>query len=652
MSVEKNCKWHFDKSGQAKTGPNDSIHETFKANPYYSIVRESIQNSLDAVLNKAEPVKILFEFDRLVIDEYPNLFDIKKHIVACRNSHRNDKQAEKLFHPMFSYLDENNEIEILKISDYNTRGMDYDPDDYNSGFSSFVRFEGKSSKSSEGSGGSFGFGKGAYYVLSKIKTIIVSTMTDKGDVYFEGKTRLATHKIDEKIYARDGFYNVEYEKPVSNSDGIPDFFKRSESGTDIFIIGLTKSENRKEQMIRSVLNNFWLAVYEKKLIVTVDDVKIDSNNLQQTIDDYFPDEIEHSADLEHWNPKPYFKAVKYADSNEQYQMFTENLSTLGNVKLYVYLNKGLPNRTCYLRNPKMVVYKGRRRNLINGYVAVFVCEEEPGNTILKEMENPAHNEWKKENYVDENDKIHSDAISADKELKKFLRETLKKLAKTKVGETSSISGLEDYLYSTEELLEKYEEQHRHGNSPNNMSGHHSDEVVEEETGIETTEIENPSVKVELKRTKTQEIKVDEGTVESDEEGEDKIITKGENKSGGGDERGQDDSDVDSGIENSGNESNKLFLDVVLRVVAQREEGILYHFLIINSPNDVQNAEIELMVGSDNERDDGISLISTDNGIIDNNILNQVQLAKGRNIVKICFSDNVKHSIKVKTYEVQ
>src|SRR5690606_25344107 len=105
--MEKNCKWHFDNSGQALTGPNDSIHETFKANPYYSIVRESIQNSLDAVFEESEPVKIVFSFDKIKKDDYPNLFDLKKHITACLQTHKNDKQAEKLFNPMASYIDKN-----------------------------------------------------------------------------------------------------------------------------------------------------------------------------------------------------------------------------------------------------------------------------------------------------------------------------------------------------------------------------------------------------------------------------------------------------------------------------------------------------------------------------------------------------------------
>src|SRR5690606_37058753 len=285
-------------------------------------------------------------------------------------------------------------------------------------------------------------------------------------------------------------------------------------------------------------------------------------------------------------------------------------------------------------------------------VAVFVCDEEPGNTILKEMENPAHNEWKKGNYIDENDEVHTDATNAEKELSKFVNDTLKQLSKSKVGDSTSVSGLEDYLYSTEELLEKYEEQQMQGNSPSNMNGQQSDEVVDDETGLQTTEIEKPPVKIELKRTEPQEIKEDEVPVEPDEDGK-------EEGTGGGGGGGDGPGPIPPGLKNKTNVhltdeevKSQVFLDVILRVVAQREMAKLYHSLIINSPRDVENADIELLVGADNERDDGISLVTTDNGDINDNVLNRVQLTKGRNIVKVSFSDNVKHSIKIKAYEIQ
>ena len=52
-NVEKNCNWHFaEQLGGREDGPNDPMQENFKKTPYSSLIRESIQNSLDVVLDK------------------------------------------------------------------------------------------------------------------------------------------------------------------------------------------------------------------------------------------------------------------------------------------------------------------------------------------------------------------------------------------------------------------------------------------------------------------------------------------------------------------------------------------------------------------------------------------------------------------------
>ena len=47
---EKNCKWYFaDQPNVQEVGPNNAMEQSFKNHPYAALVRESIQNSLDAV---------------------------------------------------------------------------------------------------------------------------------------------------------------------------------------------------------------------------------------------------------------------------------------------------------------------------------------------------------------------------------------------------------------------------------------------------------------------------------------------------------------------------------------------------------------------------------------------------------------------------
>lgn len=51
-NLELNCIWHFAKQlGGREDGPNDPMQDNFKKNPYASLIRESIQNSLDVPLD-------------------------------------------------------------------------------------------------------------------------------------------------------------------------------------------------------------------------------------------------------------------------------------------------------------------------------------------------------------------------------------------------------------------------------------------------------------------------------------------------------------------------------------------------------------------------------------------------------------------------
>lgn len=657
-TMEKNCKWYFKSEGGRDVGPNDPVDEKFKGQPYYSIVREAIQNSLDAVDDDNQPVKVDFTFFELNRNDYPNLFDIEQNIKQCQSYYHDNDNAERLFKDMLYYLNGDVEgkkrlnLSCLKISDYNTIGMRYDENNTKSPFYAFLRAGGVSAKS-QGSGGSFGFGKGAYYTLSPIKTVIVSTLTTTNDFFFEGSTILTTHKNDnnEKLTAY-GYYDNNNGEPTQTSNDIPEIFKRTKVGTDVNIIGLWDEPKRKRLMIKSVLNNFWLAIHDNKLIVQVDDVAIDKDNLEQIIDEYFSlDGFEsgNANEIESWNPKSYLKAVKYAKTSDQFQLFEETLGTVGAVKFYVYLEKGLPNRTSYFRKPKMVVYKQTRRK-INGYSAVFICDNEQGNEILRLMENPAHNEWKKENYPKNEGKVHKTARKAENEISDFINKSLESLSKIKTGKKLAFQGLEEYLSIPEDLLEKEEEFDFEGDLSNNVSGDMSNETTDDETGMQTTD--NEPVKIKPTITQKQEVR-EEAEIDVNEFGGEDITVGGGNESEGGNTSPTEIGDkADKGDKSEDATLSKALVKVGFRALAQTESKELYHILIVNSDRQIDNAELELLVGSDNDRDDGVEVRYSDSGTIEKNIIKNISLVSGNNKIKIRFADNLKHSVKIRAYEIQ
>ena len=73
------------------------------------------------------------------------------------------------------------DLYYIKVSDFNTTGIGYDTDYREPAFYGFVRAAGVSNKPSANAGGSFGFGKAAYFYISPIRTIPVSTLTEKGE---------------------------------------------------------------------------------------------------------------------------------------------------------------------------------------------------------------------------------------------------------------------------------------------------------------------------------------------------------------------------------------------------------------------------------------------------------------------------------------
>lgn len=661
MTKEKNLKWHFGNEGGQDVGPNDPIHQNFKGNPYYYIVRESIQNSIDAVRISNKPVEVHFHFVKIsrLPNEYPELFKIEKYIDLCGEYFPEDRHAKKLFTGMKTYLNKKingnkfTNIPCLKISDYNTIGMSYKENNTKSPFYAFIRAAGVSSKAGTSSGGSFGFGKGAYFALSAIRTVLASTKTIDGDYFFEGTTRLTTH-LDKEGNKKTafGYYNTGNNNPVSNINDIPEEFLRNDPGTDFIIVGRQEEELERMPMIKSVLNNFWLAILNNKLSVTVNGEIISKENLNKKITEYFGDQESDNAsvsDFENWNPLSYYKAVYYAGKNEKFREFSQKLPIIGKVKFYVYRNEDLSNKTCFLRKPNMVVYK-ETNNKLNGYSGVFVCEDDKGDEILMEMENPAHNEWNSSNFLTLDDSKHPEGIEAKKQINSFIKECLEELAAKDIGSSTTVLGLNEYLNIPEDLIGDEDEE---GHSPNLNTGQESSELSEEETGS-LTNIKSDYKIRPIRKNHENEVKKNEET-KLNEEGEDKV-TVGIDQDGNkkkGDPHPNVGDQISKGVDGS-NQSNRL-IDISYRVVAQKILGKVNHTLLIHSQKIETGIQLDLIVGNDQgdtKKDDNTKIVYSNNGIAENSSVKGVELKKGLNGIQIQFDDNLKHSIGVKAYEVR
>ena len=71
-------KWVFKQNGGTATA--DNIAGKLFLNDYAPLVRESIQNSLDAAIDKDKPVKVVYKFGQITIPEDSSFLELEKWV--------------------------------------------------------------------------------------------------------------------------------------------------------------------------------------------------------------------------------------------------------------------------------------------------------------------------------------------------------------------------------------------------------------------------------------------------------------------------------------------------------------------------------------------------------------------------------------------
>jgi len=653
---EQNCKWTFAKSlGGQDVGPNDALVEFFKKIPYESLVRESIQNSIDARLDMAKPVRVSFKFKNMPTVSHSNFLAVKEHIKGCIEMYSNE-DSHKRFGPMLEYIEElqsnpTSKIQYLAVEDFNTKGMDYIAGNTSCGFYSFVKCAGNSSKSDSSAGGSFGFGKAAYFNVSQLRTLLVSSMTDSHKVFYQGVSSLCTHIVHGVKYVPVGFYDdTGGQDPISDSDRIPIRYRRDEPGTSMFIMGTSalSASNKADSydiMVRSAIIHFWLAILEGDLEVVINDVEIRKENLTEITARYFTDNEDGKRG--HSNPKPYIDAVVNAETDSQHLYRELQIEHIGTIRFYLLKSKNAKDRILRMRARKMLV-TARPNQTSYGFYAVMVCDNPVGNKILRTCENPSHTEWDPNNCSNQDKKIAKEAIRS---LNDELQNAIHKIFAGNQGDTLNIKGLEEYLYIPTAEENDYDTDN---NTESAETGKPVDSTTEDGTSP-NTEVEKPANISELQQ-KPSVGSVLIGNPTSAKPSDNGNIFTGNTsrprKSKGGGAPGskkpskpmEDDSEGETG-------SYAYPVQVNYRTFAQQKDGSFIHKIIIRSDIDISNGEIVLLSAGESE-DEAINLTYSSKGSIIDNTITGLSIPSGKYEMEVGFSDHMKHAIKLEAYEIK
>lgn len=433
----KQIMLHFPLTGGGPDqGPNDSGLEHFLGNVPKHIARECAQNSIDAAKRANSPRKVRLEFTlhQIAVNKLPGLHELKKSVIpACREYYSRDPKAKRYCETALKVL-AGETVPVLRISDYETTGLNGSDNDRNGQWYSLVKSSGVSSKD-VGSAGSFGIGKHAPFAASAVRTVYYTTRTDNSNVAFQGVSKWWSHENhDKKVTQGTGFIGLFDRKTeachaIREAGDIPSVFSRTEPGTDIWVPGFTAEEGWEDEIIKHLLTNFWLAIFKGDIEFQVNGQRLSRENLKALLEKY---STHYDFTAHH-----YFLALTSEDS----VVARETFPFIGEMRLYLLASddEQLPKNVQGMRKTGMVIIEKKRFNCRRHYAGVLLCQNEEGNSFLRSIEPPRHDDWERERITERGGKRALDSMW------NWVRKNVQELNPKPTSEAVDVPNLSRYL---------------------------------------------------------------------------------------------------------------------------------------------------------------------------------------------------------------
>ncbi len=440
----------------------------------HALVRETIQNVLDAKLSTSQPAEVMFRFLHLKRAQVQKYFEtLLPHLQSENNGiHEHLKNLKK-------------EIRFLIVEDFGTTGLlgdtlaSSDDNNNNNGFYYFWRNIGRSGKSTD-SRGRWGLGKSVFPATSQINTFwgITKRHSEPDKIYLMGNSVLKIHKVNSQEHTAYGHYGhfsttkPNFVVPITDDEEVNrfcDLFKlrRKETSGLSLIIAIPDEEITEDRLTQSVIQQYFYPILEDSLKVRVGNVKIERSTLEEEIlrlennANFNKDVFLKALDFVLWSmrlphddhkifPLPadltkaprwaeYFSSVENVIDNWK-QEFSQNrrigfiITTKvqlkhespeqANFKVYLELDDTLSRAENYFIREGITI-TGIRTLTQREMRGMVVIDETPLTTMLGDAENPAHTEWQKDSQNFKGKYIH--ASSTLNFVKNSIRDLARKL---------------------------------------------------------------------------------------------------------------------------------------------------------------------------------------------------------------------------------
>lgn len=432
-----------------------------------SLVRESVQNSLDA--KRDDVMTVSMEFAYLKVDEsrFPGRLRFLEILNCCKNFVKSKVEKDFLENGRVALgsTGTHPQLGVLRISDRGTIGLT-GMKDYNEN----GRFRGLVTRMGMGNddgsrGGNFGVGKQALFLASKIHTVFFSSVDNTGYAGHMGVAKLSSFldkklgsgadgkglRADSTIYYCNSSFDVENQTGNPVISGQFELANRNEGdfGTDVFIMGFDPKDEKKfaNSILTVLLTEFVVSIAEGKLAVTLPDgFLLNKESLGKAFEKFIKSkpgkkdlrEVTSYANLleREWKSSPMIPVAPEVPS-----------FPAGAIQ-YKFVKSDEDNFCRITREKGMFVHTVKNVCGNAGCVGIAVVRDEGLNATFKEMENESHLEFKV------TDQRFPDAVqyAHAKARLKALEDFLRKCANDEVGskiEKQMAAALPDEL---EELM--------------------------------------------------------------------------------------------------------------------------------------------------------------------------------------------------------
>ena len=397
--------WKFAEIPRREEMSFNKVLEKFYDYGVDGLVRENIQNSLDGKIpNKPHPVKVKITTGEMKKNQIPGFDEVKDHILSLQAG--NEYTQETINHMRKSL--NKKVIAYISFEDVNTRGLKgarngQNPKNgdtwcayaYNKG----VHGVDKDSAVEMSRGGSHGIGKIASNSASDIYLMYFSNCDENGDCHIGGTVQLIDHTLKNQSYRSTGYFtdqkNDIFYPFENNYDTI---LQKKNRGLKIVVPFLRSQFNNEKEIIRSVCDNFFMAILENKLSVIINDQTISCETIKSYITNSELYEQDKSLNKKDFTPL-YLETL---DKIKPIEIEIRDLNKAYRFHLYFNYDKDiLKGRVGIIRTIGMKIEDKRILGNVNKpYNALLIPYGGTEDAFLKSLENESHTELSWEHQKD------------------------------------------------------------------------------------------------------------------------------------------------------------------------------------------------------------------------------------------------------------